>query len=213
MGPSFDSFLLELRIFSGDAAKQMFCLNITDFAELGYFSPPYSPVFLHVLDDHLFLLERFESIRPYIFRLHMESFVERCRQMIHPPAPFSPCFHEPELMQVFKNPATLSHSFLDQFPGGWRINPPVIIQLVYDKQIIERECKRKMIRSSLLSTVVSFSPLVEEDHASPKPVKAYPPFTPPQVHPPPTKGRWGAGHARPAEQVHPPPKDPRRSRM
>jgi len=84
MGSSFDSFLLELRIFSGDAAKQMFCLNIIDLAELGYFSPSDGPVLLHVLDDHLFLLKRFESLRPYIFRLHMEPFVERCWQMITP---------------------------------------------------------------------------------------------------------------------------------
>ena len=80
MGPPFDSFLLELRIFSGDAAKQMFCLNITDLAKFRNLSPPYSPVLLHVLDDHLFLLERFETFRPVMFArprwrsLHSGSF-------------------------------------------------------------------------------------------------------------------------------------------
>jgi len=58
MGPSFDSFLLELRIFSGDAAKQVFSLNVSDFTEVRYFRSPYGPVLFYVLDDHLLLLER-----------------------------------------------------------------------------------------------------------------------------------------------------------
>jgi len=64
MGPSFDSFLLELRIFSGDAAKQMFSLNVIDFTEIRYFRSPDGPVLLHVIDDHLLLLERLETLRP-----------------------------------------------------------------------------------------------------------------------------------------------------
>ena len=63
MGPSFDSFLLELRIFSGDAAKQVFSLNVIDFTEIRYFRSPYGPVLLHVIDDHLLLLERRKSLR------------------------------------------------------------------------------------------------------------------------------------------------------
>ena len=63
MGPSFDSFLLELRIFSGDAAKQVFCLNVIDFTEIRNFRSPYGPVLLHVLDNHLLLLERRKSLR------------------------------------------------------------------------------------------------------------------------------------------------------
>ena len=57
MGPSFDSFLLELRIFSGDAAKQMFSLNVIDFTEIRNFRSPYGPVLFHVLNEHMLLLE------------------------------------------------------------------------------------------------------------------------------------------------------------
>ena len=57
MGPSFDSFLLELRIFSGDAAKQMFCLNVIDFTVIRYLRSPNGSVLLHVIDNHLLLLE------------------------------------------------------------------------------------------------------------------------------------------------------------
>ena len=113
MGPSFDSFPLELRIFSGDAAKQVFCLNVIDFTEIRYFRSPYGPVLLHVLDNHLLLLERLESLRPNIFCFHVEPFVERCRQMIHSPAPLPASFHEPEFVQVFKNPANFRRSLLD----------------------------------------------------------------------------------------------------
>ena len=57
MGSPFDSFLLELRIFSGDAAKQVFCLNVIDFTEIRNFRSPYGPVLFHVLNEHMLLLE------------------------------------------------------------------------------------------------------------------------------------------------------------
>ena len=57
MGSPFDYFLLELQIFSGDAAKPVFCLNVIDFTVIRYLRSPNGSVLLHVIDNHLLLLE------------------------------------------------------------------------------------------------------------------------------------------------------------
>src|SRR5579884_1846981 len=95
------------------ARQQMACLRRRNLAQLGGLPAGDAPVGLHVLQDHLLLLQGFKAAAAHVGRWVPQPAVDRSGEMIDASLSFTPRLQKPAFDQTLQDGAGVGFRFLD----------------------------------------------------------------------------------------------------